>query len=327
MWRDAACYSTVSPVSGGLDPGAGVDTFMGAVERGKNGSGSAIQGTTSGPTVLRIVLGTQLRRLREAAGITRRDAGNTIRASDAKISRLELGRVGYKQRDVADLLTLYGVTDDQQREAFLTLAHQASSLGWWHKYNDVLPNWFEMYVGLEQAASVLRTYQVQFVPGLFQTDDYVRAVTLLGNPSAPPSELDLRVELRIARQEILTRADPPRIWAVLDENALRRAVGGTAVMRGQLQRLIELTELPNVTLQAITFQAGGHAAAGGPFSILRFSEPDIQDVAYLEQLTSALYLDKRSDVDNYLKVMDRICAQAISPPETRRLLEEILKDG
>jgi uncharacterized protein DUF5753 len=233
--------------------------------------------------------------------------------------------VGYKQRDVADLLTLYGVTDEQKREALLTLAHQANSPGWWHKYADVLPSWFEMYVGLEQAASVIRTYQVQFVPGLFQTEDYVRAVTLLGNPGAAPSDIDLRVELRMARQEVLTRAD--RVWAVVDENALRRAVGGTRVMRGQLQRLIELTDLPNVTLQAITFQAGAHAAAGGPFSILRFSEKDINDIAYLEQLTSALYLDKRADVDNYLKVMDRLCAEAASPSETRRLLEGILKES
>ncbi|MBO0874855.1 MAG: helix-turn-helix domain-containing protein [Pseudonocardia sp.] len=281
---------------------------------------------TGGPTALRIALGTQLRRLREAKGITRQDAGYTIRASDAKISRLELGRVGYKQRDVADLLTLYGVTDEQQREALLALARQTNSSGWWHKYADVLPSWFEMYIGLEQAASVIRTYQVQFVPGLFQTEDYIRAVTLLGKPGATPSDVDLRVELRMARQEILTRAGPPQIWAVVDENALRRAVGGTRVMRGQLERLIELTELPCVSLQAITFEAGGHAAAGGAFSILRFSEPDIKDIAYLEQLTSALYLDKRADVDNYLKVMNRLCTEAISPPETRRLLESILKE-
>ncbi|MBO0874542.1 MAG: helix-turn-helix domain-containing protein [Pseudonocardia sp.] len=300
---------------------------MGAVQRDESVLGSLVQGApTGGPTVLRIVLGTQLRRLREAKGITRQTAGYTIRASDAKISRLELGRVGYKQRDVADLLTLYGVTDEQEREAFLTLAHEASSPGWWHKYSDVLPNWFEMYIGLEQAAAVIRTYQVQFVPGLFQTEDYVRAVTLLGNPGAKSTEIDLRVELRMARQEILTRADPPRIWAVVDENALRRTVGGPPVMRQQLQRLIELTDLPNVTLQAITFEAGGHAAAGGPFSILRFADPDIHDIAYLEQLTSALYLDKRVDVDNYQMVMDRLCAEAISPFETRQLLESILRD-
>lgn len=291
---------------------------MGPGERGR---------PTGGPTALRIALGTQLRRLREAKGITRQDAGYAIRASEAKISRLELGRVGHKQRDVDDLLTLYGVTDEQRREALLALADQTNAPGWWHKYADVLPNWFEMYIGLEQAASVIRTYQLQFVPGLFQTEDYVRAVTLLGNPGAAPGDVDLRVELRMARQEILTRADPPRIWAVVDENVLRRAVGGTGVMRGQLERLLQLTELTHVTVQAITFQAGGHAAAGGAFSILRFSEPDINDVAYLEQLTSALYLDKRADVDNYLKVMDRLCTQAISPAETRRLLERILTES
>jgi transcriptional regulator with XRE-family HTH domain len=305
-----------------------VDAFMGAVQRNESMLGSTTHGQPAGgPTVLRILLGTQLRRLREANGITRQTAGYTIRASDAKISRLELGRVGYKQRDVADLLTLYGVTDEQERETFLTLARQASSPGWWHKYSDVLPSWFETYLGLEQAASVIRTYQVQFIPGLFQTEDYVRAVTLLGNPGAEPSDIDPRVELRMARQDILTRADPPRVWAVVDENALRRSVGGTRVMRGQLQRLIELTELPNVTLQAITFDAGAHAAAGGPFSILRFADTDIHDIAYLEQLTSALYLDKRTDVDNYLMVMDRLCAEAISPSETRQLLARILKDS
>jgi transcriptional regulator with XRE-family HTH domain len=301
---------------------------MRAVQPDENASGPPAQPPSGGgPTALRIALGTQLRRLREARNITRQAAGYTIRASEAKISRLELGRVGFKQRDVADLLTLYGVTDERKREALLTLAHQANSQGWWHKYGDVLPSWFEMYIGLEQAASVIRTYQVQFVPGLFQTADYVRAVTLLGNPWATASDIDLRVELRMARQEILTRADPPRVWAVVDENALRRAVGGPRVMRGQLERLIELTELPNVTLQAITFQAGGHAAAGGPFSILRFSDRDINDIAYLEQLTSALYLDKRSDVNNYLIVMDRLCAEAASPTETRPLLERILKES
>ncbi|WP_051579450.1 helix-turn-helix domain-containing protein [Pseudonocardia acaciae] len=300
---------------------------MGAVQRDENLLGSAVQAPpTGGPTVLRIVLGTQLRRLREAKGISRQTAGYTIRASDAKISRLELGRVGYKQRDVADLLTLYGVVDEQEREAFFTLARQASSPGWWHKYSDVMPSWFELYLGLEQAASVIRTYQVQFVPGLFQTPEYVRAVAMLGHPGAAANDIDLRVELRMARQEILTRSEPPRVWAVVDEAALRRPVGGSQVMRGQLERLIEMTELPNITLQAITFQAGGHAAAGGPFSIVRFSDPDIHDIAYLEQLTSALYLDKRVDVDNYLMVMDRLCAEAASPSETRQLLESILKE-
>jgi transcriptional regulator with XRE-family HTH domain len=272
------------------------------------------------------MLGNRLRRLREAKGITRQTAGYTIRASDAKMSRLELGRVGYKQRDVADLLTLYGVTDEQERDAYLGLAQQANSPGWWHKYSDVLPSWFEMYVGLEPAASVIRTYQVQFVPGLFQTDDYARAVTLLGHPGVPSSEIDLRVDLRVARQQLLRGPNAPKVWAVVDEAALRRPVGGSDVMRGQLRRLIDFTEQPNVTLQVVSFQAGGHAAAGGPFSILRFSDPDVPDVAYLEQLTSAVYLDKTIDVDNYLMVMDRLCAEAASPSKTAALLTAIYQE-
>jgi transcriptional regulator with XRE-family HTH domain len=281
---------------------------------------------SGGPTVLRIMLGNRLRGLREAKGLTRKEAGYTIRASDAKMSRLELGRVGYKRRDVADLLTLYGVEDPEEREAYLSLAHQANAPGWWHKYGEVLPSWFETYVGLEQAASVIRSYQVQFVPGLLQTDDYARAVIRLGHPDISDSEIDMRANLRTARQKILTMSEGPKIWAVVDEAALRRPVGGTQVMRAQVQRLIDLTELPNVTLQVVSFEAGGHAAAGGPFTILRFSAPDISDIAYLEQLTSALYLEKPAEVRKYLMVMDRLCAEATSPSETANLLRELLKE-
>jgi transcriptional regulator with XRE-family HTH domain len=299
---------------------------MGAAERHHRLIDIDAVESRKGPTVLRILLGSQLRRLREAKGISRQSAGYAIRASDAKMSRLELGRVGYKQRDVADLLTLYGVVDEQEREAYLTLAQQANSPGWWHKYSEVLPSWFEMYVGLEQAASVIRTYQVQFVPGLFQTEDYARAVMLLGYPGAPDADTDLRVSLRMARQEMLTRRDAPSVWAVMDEAALRRPVGGRRVMHAQLERLLKLTELPRVTLQAVPFDSGGHAAAGGSFTILRFADPNIHDIAYLEQLTSALYLDKRPDVENYLKVMDRLCAEAATPAETRTMLARLLEE-
>lgn len=279
-----------------------------------------------GPTVLRIMLGNRLRRLRESRGMTRQTAGYTIRASDAKMSRLELGRVGYKQRDVADLLTLYGVEDPQERDTYLSLAHQANAPGWWHKYGEVLPSWFETYVGLEQAAAIIRSYQVQFVPGLFQTDDYAKAVILLGHPGVSESEINMRSELRMERQAVLALSDGPKVWAVIDEAALRRPVGGLDVMRTQLERLMDLTELPNVTLQVVSFQAGGHAAAGGPFSILRFSDPDISDIAYLEQLTSAVYLDKAGDVGNYLMVMDRLCAEATPPSHTVNKLKSLIKE-
>jgi transcriptional regulator with XRE-family HTH domain len=277
-----------------------------------------------GPTVLRILLGSQLRQLREARGIGREEAGYAIRASDSKISRLELGRVGFKERDVSDLLTLYGVTDERVREELLSLAAQANAPGWWHRYSDVLPSWFEVYVGLEEAATRIRAYEVQFVPGLLQTEDYARAVTVLGHPDASPEEIERRVALRMTRQRLLTAEDPPHLWAVVDEAALRRPLGGDEVMREQIRHLVETTALPNVTLQVVPFEHGGHAAAGGPFSILRFSEPDLPDVVYLEQLTSALYLEKREDLDRYLAVMERLCLEAEPVSATPDILKRIL---
>ncbi|MGP4000119.1 helix-turn-helix domain-containing protein [Streptomyces sp. 8N706] len=279
-----------------------------------------------GPTALRIVLGTQLRKLREARGVSTQAAAEAIRGSHAKISRLELGRVGFKERDVTDLLTLYGITDTAEREDFLTLARQATAPGWWHQYSDVLPSWFETHIGLEEAASVIRTYESQFVPGLLQTEEYARAVTKLGHPRASVREVERRVSLRMTRQQLLGREDPPRLWAVLDEAALRRGLGGPDVMREQLRHLIEAARLPHVTVQVAPFSLGGVAAAGGPVTILRFIEPDLPDVVYLEQLTSALYLDKQEDVDNYLSVMDRLCAEAEPPAATVRFLETILTE-
>ncbi|MEE1928212.1 helix-turn-helix transcriptional regulator [Streptomyces sp. TRM 70351] len=276
-----------------------------------------------GPTVLRIVLGTHLRRLREGTGITREAAGEAIRGSHAKISRLELGRVGYKERDVADLLTLYGVHDPAQREEFLTLARHANNPGWWHQYSDVLPNWFETLLGLEEAASVIRTYEVQFVPGLLQTAEYARAVTRLGHSRAPEAEIERRVSLRMRRQELLGRPHAPRLWAVIDEAALRRPLGGPAVMRDQIDHLLAVAEQPNVTLQVAPFRIGGLAAAGGPVTLLRFNEPDLPDIVYLEQLTSALYLDKRPEVETYMVVMDRLCAAAETHERTTEFLRTL----
>ena len=278
-----------------------------------------------GPTVLRMLLGAHLRRLREASGITREEAGYQIRASRSKISRLEHGRVGFKERDVADLLTLYGVDDEKERAALESLADRANEQGWWSKYGEILPEWFETYVGLEQATSLIRTYELQFVPGLFQTPDYARAVTTLGHRSAPQKEIDLRVGLRLERQGLLTAPDPPTLWAVVDEAALRRPIGGSDVMRAQLEHLIEISELPNVVLQVIPFRHGGHAAAGGPFSILRFAEPDLPDVVYLEQLTTAVYLDRREDLDHYMEVMDRLSAEAEPPKDTASLVGKIVQ--
>jgi transcriptional regulator with XRE-family HTH domain len=278
-----------------------------------------------GPTALRIVLGNQLRQLREARGITTGAAGHAIRASHAKISRMELGRVGFKERDVADLLTLYGITDEQERGAFLALARRANVPGWWHHYSDILPSWFEMYLGLEQASAVIRTYEPQLVPGLLQTEEGARAVIQLGNPGVCAADIERRVALRMKRQKVLTQPEAPNLWAVVDEAALWR-IDGRSAMRVQIEHLIEMAELPNVTLQVIPLYSGAHAAVGGPFTILRFSEPDLPDLVYLEQLTSALYLDKNEDVQHYLFVMDRLCVQAKSPVETVRFLSSTLKE-
>jgi hypothetical protein len=282
---------------------------------------SIIRAAGGGPTVLRLGLGGELRRRREAAGVTREMAGDAIRASPAKISRLELGRVGFKERDVADLLTLYGVGEGDERTQFLALARQANAPGWWHRYADLLPSWFETYIGLEQASSLIRTFELQFVPGLLQTADYARAVTRLGYTD--PVDVERRVELRMRRQDLLTSADAPMLWAVIDEAALRRSLGGRELARAQLTHLIEMTELPNISLQIAPLHHGGHAAAGGAFTILRFAEPDLPDIVYLEQLTSALYLDKRGDVDHYAAVMDRLCAQVDPPDRTRDIIAGI----
>ncbi len=278
-----------------------------------------------GPTALRILLGAQLRRLREAKRISREQAGAVIRASHSKISRLETGRVGFKDRDVADLLTFYGVTSEQERETLRALARRANAPGWWHDYSDILPSWFEAYVGLEEAATQIRCYQIQFVPGLLQTEDYARAVTLLDHAAAPDREIERRVRLRMARQAVLTRPDPPNLWVVLDEALLRRPMGSPEVMRAQLEHLLVAAERPNVTIQIIPFQAGGHAAAGGAFEILRFAESDLPDVVYIEQLTSALYLDKPEVVDSYLAVMERLCLEAETPADSAAALEELLR--
>jgi hypothetical protein len=279
------------------------------------------------PTALRIALGTKLRRLREASEITCEVAGHAIRGSGAKISRLELGRVGFKERDVADLLTLYGVTDEQARATFLALARQANAADWWREYGDVLPTWFETYLGLEQAASVIRTYEPQLVPGLLQTGDYARAVTRLRHLHGCAEDIERRVALLMTRQEFLTQPGAPELWVALDESALRRPLGSQEVQRAQLRHLIEMTQLPNITLQVVPFDVGGHAATGGAFTILRFSEPDLPDMIYLEHLTSAVYLDKKRDIVDYLVVLDNLCIQAESPAGTTSFLHRIIKES
>ncbi len=276
-----------------------------------------------GPTALRIAVGGQLRKLREGAGITREAAGDHIRGSHAKISRLELGRTGFKERDIRDLLTLYGVTEDEDRELFLDLVSKANQPGWWHRYSDLLPTWFETYLGLEHASKSIRTFEGQLVPGLLQTEEYTRSVVALGHENA---EAARRVELRRKRQEILDRPGAPTLWAVIDEAVLHRPIGGDYVLRAQLDHLVEVSSKPNVTIQVLPYAAGGHAAAGSSFTMLRFAEPELPDIVYLEQLTSALYLDRQQDLELYRQVMDRLSVQAEPPERSREMMKKAAAD-
>jgi transcriptional regulator with XRE-family HTH domain len=279
-----------------------------------------------GPTVQRMLVGAQLRRLRTEMGLSREEAGEAIRASEWKIHRLENGQVGFKERDIIDLLRLYEVTDPSEIAEFVALTREANAPGWWQHYGDLLPQWFRTYVDLESAAALIRTYEGQFIPGLLQTDDYIRAVIGGAQLEESSEEMGRRVRLRMARQTLLTREHPPRLWAVVDEAALRRPVGGPEVMRGQLERLIDASKLPNVTLQVLPFAVGAHSGMPGAFSILRFADPELPDVVYLEHLTNAVYLDKRDEVERYLDVMESLCDDSEHPGRTVELLERILDE-
>lgn len=283
-------------------------------------------GTYGGPTALRIMLGAHLRRLREESQISRSDAGWAIRGSESKISRIELGRVGFKVRDVDDLLTLYKLDDPDERERLLELAKQANNPGWWQRWDDLTPTWFHSYLGLEMAAELIRTFELQFVPGLLQTADYARAVMQLGRDRPlPDTEVERLVALRAGRQQVLTRKRSARLWVVIDEAVLRRPIGGREVFRAQLEYLLEASQWHNVTLQIIPFARGGYTATGGAFSILRFGEADLPDIVYIEHLTSAVYLDKREDLDEYVVTMDSLAITALRPRHTEELLREAIK--
>ena len=206
----------------------------------------------------------------------------------------------------------------------MSLAEQANAQGV-GEVPDIRPTGSEAYLGSEAAASLIRSLNCSS-HGLFQTQAYARAVTVLGHKAAPAEELDRRVSLRMKRQDLLHGQDAPRVWSVMDEAALRRPVGGAQVMRGQLGRLIEVAALPQVTVQVVPFRRGGHAGAGGSFTVLRFRQADLPDVAYIEQLTSALYLERRGDVDHYMEVMNRLSAEALTPAGTTRFLEEIIRE-
>jgi transcriptional regulator with XRE-family HTH domain len=283
-----------------------------------------MDGVGDSSTVRRILLGSLLRRLRESKNISMREAGYHIRATESKISRLETGKVSFKERDVEDLLTFYGVSDGKERDQVLDLVREANTLGWWHSFGEVLPSWFEAFVGLESAASVVRAYEVQFIPGLLQCPEYVDAVVST-NRTQTAADLKRRIELRQRRQAALERADAPVLWAVLDEAALRRPIGGPEVMEAQIAYLIEQASRPNITIQLLPYSVGAHAAEGGAFTLLRFAEADLPDVVYLEHLTGAQYIERPEDVEQYARAMDRISVDALHPDDTVQALSDLIR--
>ncbi|WP_327698319.1 MULTISPECIES: helix-turn-helix domain-containing protein [unclassified Streptomyces] len=280
------------------------------------------------PSVLRMILGRQLEELRTRAGLTFEDAGAAIGVSHSTIRRMEAAKVArLRLPDVEKLLQTYGVTDQQEIDTFLKSVREANKRGWWHNYRDVLPDWFAAYLSLEQAALQIRAYEAQFVPGLFQTAEYARALLGAGNPHASSEATDRRVALRLRRQELLTRAAPPRVWIVMDETVLRWPVGGPEVMRAQIDHLIEMNALPHVTLQIMPFGNGPHPAMrAGAFHLFRFRAPELPDIVYLSGLVGAVYLDKGDDVVVYREALDRLGAQSAPARKTEALLGAIRKE-
>ncbi len=274
-----------------------------------------------GPTVLRILLGTHLRRLRESKGISAQEAAKVIRGSESKISRIELGRNAIREIDILDLLTYYGL-EAAEREQLLTLAEQANRPGWWHRYNDILPDWFQTYVGMEEAAASIRIYEPQFVPGLLQTEDYAGAVLSLGDFG--PEEAERHVLLRKERQRRFAAGDL-KLWVIIEEPALRRPVGDARTQRDQIRYLLEASERPNLTLQVVPYGVGGHAVPSS-FSVLRFADEDLPDIVYVEHLTSALYLDKQADVDQYMLAMERLSVISARPSSTPEILRSVIDE-
>ncbi|MFF1697342.1 helix-turn-helix domain-containing protein [Streptomyces sp. NPDC058257] len=280
----------------------------------------------SAPTVGQVVLGRRLQDLRERAGLKREEAARILRVAPATVRRMEMAEVALKIPYLQLLLKSYGVADDEA-DAFVTLAEEANKPGWWQRFHDILPGWFSMYVSLEGAASLIRSYEPHFVPGLLQTEEYARGVMRSGAiGQTRPEDVERYVALRMERQSLLSREDAPRLWMVMDETALRRPVGGSDVMREQIDKLLEAVELPHVTLQIAPFAAGPHPGTYGPFVLFRFAMAELPDMVYSEYLTGAVYLDARTEVATHLEVMDRMAAQAATAQRTKELLRDLRKE-
>ncbi|MGP3970880.1 helix-turn-helix domain-containing protein [Streptomyces sp. 6N223] len=273
-----------------------------------------------------MVLGRRLQVLRERAGVSFEEAARALDVTHATVRRMEKAQVGLKVPYVEKLLRVYGVTDPGEIDGFLTLAREANRPGWWHRYRDVLPDWFSAFVSLEAEADQIRAYEPHYVPGLLQTEAYAATVLRAGMPHAPAGEIERLVSLRLARQELLTRDNPPLLWVVVDETVLRRPIGRPNVMRAQVSKLIDSGTAPHVRLQIMPFSAGPHSAMYGPFHLFRFPLPELPDVACAESLVGAAYFDQREEVSAFREALDRMCAQAAPLNRTEAILSGIRKE-
>ena len=274
----------------------------------------------AGPTVLRIVLGGRLRRLREAAGITVLEAATGIRASQSKISRIELGRNAIREADLFDLLRLYG-TSPEENEELLALAEASNRTEWWSRYAGILPSWYDAYLGLESAVTLLNAYEMRYIPDLLQTPEY--AAEILAPARKPSGEVEKYLQLIRERQRRF-EGGSARLWVIIDEAVLRREVGGKKVLLDQLRYLMEAAEAPNISLQVAPL--GTEYMVGNSFSILRFREEDLPDTVYMENLTSAILLDNEADIDSYQKVMWKLGSISSDPGETPRIIKAIIRE-
>ncbi|RKR91442.1 helix-turn-helix protein [Micromonospora pisi] len=273
---------------------------------------------TASPTVRRRRIARELRQLRERGGMTLDQAARQLDMSKSNLSRIENAQIGIKPRDVRAALALYQVTGEAA-EALIEIARGAQQRGWWQSYSDVLPDWFEFYVGLEAEAASLRTYEAESVPGLLQTEEYARAIYLL---TAGDAGVDRKVDARLKRQEVLHRDPPVGLSVVLNEAVLLRPVGGATVMGHQLAHMVNLSELPNVTIQVLPFSAGGHPAMTTPYVILGFAEAADASVVYLENLTMGLALEEADHVLGYTLLHEKLCRMALTPAESKTRIRE-----
>jgi transcriptional regulator with XRE-family HTH domain len=274
------------------------------------------------PTLRARRLAVELMRRREASGLSREEAARRLEWSTSTIFRIETGRSRPQPGNVRVLLDLYGVTGSE-RDGLIQLAREARQPGWWHSFRDVLPNPYEVYIGLEGGAASIRNFEPVVVPGLLQTEDYARAMFKGGPRELERDEIERRVEVRLARQQILTRDDRPRLWAVIDEAVIHRLVGDPAVMRAQLGHLIDTAEQGRTTVQVVPYRAGAHAGTTGPFVILDFPEPTDPAVVYVETLAGDIYLEERADVNRYTIAFDRLLAAALHPDDSVRLIQQV----